>query len=157
MSPQLDFYLHRYVPISAAMGITALEASDKKVVLQAPIANNINDKLTAFGGSLHALATLACWSLIYMNLNIECLDRVQVFISESKADYLSPVTKDFSAECHFPEESEWNTFMKMFKRKGKARITLRSKIFDGDKLCVDFHGTFAAILPKDNAQVESKI
>lgn len=137
------------------MGITTLEASDKKVVLQAPIANNINDKLTAFGGSLHAVATLACWSLIYMNLKIECLDGVQVFISESQVDYLSPVTKDFSAECRFPDESEWNAFMKMFKRKGKARITLHSKIYDGDKLCVDYRGTFAAILPKDNAQPES--
>ena len=64
---QLENYLHKHIPISSAMGIHVDHAATDHIILKAPLSNNINHKMTVFGGSLHSAATLACWSLLHVN------------------------------------------------------------------------------------------
>lgn len=94
----LKTYLQSHIPISEAMGVCVEHASKEKVILTAPFANNINHKKTVFGGSLHAVATLACWSLLHLNL-----EEVQIVITRSEVDYRAPVDGDFKAECVLQE------------------------------------------------------
>lgn len=58
----LQAYLHRQIPLSAAMQVSVVSATLDSVVLSAPLAPNINHKYTAFGGSVSALGILAAWS-----------------------------------------------------------------------------------------------
>ncbi len=140
----LQTYLQAHIPISKAMGVTVHDASSQKVILSAPFSNNINHKKTVFGGSLHAVATLACWSVLHVNL-AGLYEGVQIVISKSEVDYLAPVSSDFQAECLLPVEGEWERFIKIFDKKGKARITLQSKIYKDGRLCVDSSGVFVGI------------
>lgn len=144
MKKQLEEYLYSHIPISHAMGIQVELVSAQKVILSAPFAKNINHKKTVFGGSLHAVATLACWSLLHVNLQ-KTDDHNQIVITHSEVSYHLPVNSDFSVECSIPENSEWLQFLKMLKSKGKARINLGATIHQQGKLCVDYHGTFAAL------------
>lgn len=140
----LENYLREHIPISAAMHIGVDLASPKKIILNAPIAININHKRTVFGGSLHAVATLACWSLLHVNLeNLE--DNFQIVITKSEIFYLAPVVSDFKAECDMPDPADWEQFTKSLQKKGKARLKLSARISQNGQLCVDFAGTFAAI------------
>ena len=141
----LEDYLLKHIPISSAMGVSVDSASPGRVVLKAPFSNNINHKQTVFGGSLHAVATLACWSLLHVNLVNLYGKNVQIVIANSNVDYLAPVASDFKAECLLPNEVEWNKFIKMLEKKGKGRIKLCAKIFQNDQLCVDYSGTFVAL------------
>lgn len=143
----LNEYLWEHIPISNAMGVKVIDVSQTRVVLEAPLANNINHKKTVFGGSLHAVATLSCWSLLHVNLT-ELFGEsvsVQIIIASSEIKYLAPVSKNFTAECEQPKKEAWEYFIKMLNKKGKARLNLQAKIFQDDKLCVDYSGTFAAI------------
>lgn len=141
----LEKYLLQHIPISAAMGVKVVSASPQQVILSAPFANNINHKNTVFGGSLHAVATLACWSLLHVNL-IELKDKnFQIVIASSEISYTAPVTSDFKAECNMPDSSEWEKFQKTLLKKGKARLNLTAKIFQGSKLCVSYSGVFVAL------------
>lgn len=144
MENEIEKYLHEHIPISQAMGIHVEEASLDTVVLKAIFANNINHKKTAFGGSLHAVATLACWSLLHVNLK-DLVDDVQIVITHSDVSYKSPVTTDFKAISLKPEKDIWERFLKMLTAKGKARLDLSATIHQNDQLCVDYHATFAAI------------
>lgn len=141
----LEQYLWENIPISSAMGIRVDTASADRVVLKAPLSNNINHKKTVFGGSLHAVATLACWSLLYVNLEELCGKKAHIVIANSEIAYLAPVVSDFTAECTMPEASEWERFVKILQKRGKARIKLCAKIFHEGQLCVDYSGTFAAL------------
>lgn len=141
---KLEDYLLKHIPISSAMGIEVDKASLSQIVLKAPFSNNINHKKTVFGGSLHAVATLACWSLLHVNL-VHLSDNVQIVISSSEVEYLAPVVSDFKAECHMPDAVEWDRFIKMLKKKGKSRLKLTAKIFQKEQLCVDYSGIFVAI------------
>ncbi len=62
------------------IGIRVDISSLEKVVLEAPFLNNINHKQTVFGGSLHAVTTLACWSLLHINLVALFEDPIQIVI-----------------------------------------------------------------------------
>ena len=131
-------YLYEQIPLSEAMGITIDEASPDRVVMKAPFLPNINHKQTVFGGSLHAVATLACWSLLYLNM------KCQIVITKSEVAFQAPVKGDFTAICQKPDAATWSRFMKTLQR-GRARIALVAQIIDGGRLAVDFRGEFAAI------------
>lgn len=142
---QLESYLHQHIPISKAIGIKALHASTDKVVLTAPLLNNINHKKTIFGGSLHAVATLACWGLVHINLKNKNLKN-QIVITQSETCYHLPVDSDFNVECVLPDRENWERFIKILTAKKRGRIHLSAHIYHKERLCVSYHATFAAIL-----------
>ena len=139
----LEIYMHQNIPLSQALGIHVDSATPQKVVLTAPFSKNINHKKTVFGGSLHAVATLACWSLIYCNL--ENLQTFDIVITSSTVQYLKPITCDFTVICEKPEDTKWNRFISALSQKEKGRIALRATISQDGKLAVEYEGTFAAI------------
>jgi thioesterase domain-containing protein len=138
----VEAYLHEHIPLSYAMGVKVEKATPHEVILWAPLTPNINHKQTAFGGSLHSIATLACWTYLYVNLLKE---NVQIVIRKSDTEYLAPVEGDFKALCQIPSQEEWDTFLKMLHSKKKGRITLHSKIYFNNRLCVDYSGVFVAL------------
>src|SRR5260221_6536132 len=139
MNKQLEAYLYQNIPITKALGIQVEDASLDKVVLFAPFANNINHKKTVFGGSLHAVATMACWTLLYVNLKKLRDLHVEIVITESDVRYLAPIDDDFKAVSVLPEEAEMARFIQMLRLKGKARIRLSAKMYHKEKLAVDYH------------------
>lgn len=139
---EIEKYLYKNIPLSEAMGIQVELASSNKVILSAPFSKNINHKKTVFGGSLHAVATLACWSLLHINLKDE---QVQIVITKSDVAYHAPVDADFRVTCLMPELSAWQRFMKILQAKGKARIKLSASIYHKDRLAVEYQAEFAAI------------
>lgn len=145
MKKQLENYLHEHIPLSKAMGIEVIEAVPEKVILGAPLADNINHKKTVFGGSLHAVATLACWSLLYINLKKMDSAQYQIVIADSQVSYQIPISSDFQVECKMPDQETWQRFAKILLAKGKARIKLSASISHHGQLAVDYHATFAAI------------
>jgi thioesterase domain-containing protein len=113
--------------------------------LEAPFAKNINHKKTVFGGSLHAVATLACWGFLHTHLTAYLRYSVHIVIAKSEIDYLSPVSKDFKTECCLPELVSWEYFLKTLVKKRKARVQLHAQIYQDGILCVNYVGTFVAI------------
>lgn len=142
---EIEKYLHEHIPISGAMGVKVESAGLDGVILSAPFKKNFNHQKTIFGGSLHSLATLACWTYLYLRLKDQGLELV---IQKSEIDYISPVTGDFVAECLPPSDKVFNQFIKSLEKKGKGRIHLSAKIAHNGLLAVIFHGIFVAIKPK---------
>lgn len=145
MSPEdLEKYLYENIPLSKAMGISVVSLSSNKVTLKSLLQPNINHKKTAFGGSLNAVATLACWSLLYVNL-LAKKQKYEIVITQSQIAFSKSVQADFEATSVMCSEKEWNRFMAALERKGKGRITLEAFIGQIDKPSVSFRGTFAAL------------
>ncbi len=140
----LELYLYKHIPLSKAMGLTAISASPHRVCLSAPLEPNINHKSTVFGGSLQAVATLACWSLLHLNLK-DMGHPAEIVITSSTIDYITPVTGRFEAEACLPDDSRWAQFTKTFDRHGRARVRLSAHIRQGADIAVDYSGSFAAL------------
>lgn len=141
---QLQNYLLDNIPISKALGVEVESASTEQIILTAPFSKNVNHKETIFGGSLHAVSALACWSFLYQNL-YTFAQPTEIVISRSEVDYLHAVTTDFKVICSQPTSDKWYKFMHALQRKGKARIQLKAQIFQDEKEAVDFLGWFVVI------------
>ncbi|MEJ2410802.1 MAG: YiiD C-terminal domain-containing protein [Novosphingobium sp.] len=146
MNPQaLGEYLHRQIPLSAAMEVRVLSASAQSVVLSAPLGPNINHKSTVFGGSASALAILAAWSLVHLRLEEEGLPG-EVVIQSNRMGYDRPMPGTFTASSKLVDERAWPAFVKMLARKKRARIEVESVLACGGVEAGHLTGRFVAFL-----------
>jgi thioesterase domain-containing protein len=141
----LEKFLHEKIPLTAAMKVTVAETSPR-LVLEAPLAANINHLGSAFGGSLHALPTLACYAAVWMVLHEAGLDG-HVVVKHSEASYRQPVKTVLRAVCPRPETKIAATFLEDLRRNKKARMNLDAFVEGtGGKPAVEFSGSFVALL-----------
>lgn len=141
---ELTRFLHAHIPLSQAMQITARNYDGQSLVLGAPLAPNVNDKSTAFGGSLYNLAVLCGWSLLRLKLNEAGMEKKNIVIQEANTRYLLPVSGELQAECRLVPEA-WQDFLQPLQQRGRARITLNVIIRQQDKPAVEFTGTYVAL------------
>ncbi|CAN5883063.1 thioesterase domain-containing protein [soil metagenome] len=135
-------FLHEKIPLSLAMGVQVESHAKDGLILTAPLAANHNHLGTAFGGSLSALATLAGYALLWLELG----DReAHIVIHSSTIRYRRPVTGNIRAIGQRPDASTLAAFKTQFAKTGKARITLKVSIEQDGFACVDFEGVYVAL------------
>lgn len=139
----LERILHAEIPLTRVMQVRVLRADRYGLALGAALAPNLNHKQTAFGGSLNSLTTLACWGLIQLLVR-DCGHAVTVVIQESSVQFLRPVLRDFEAVCPLPAEPVIEKFLRVLKRRGRARLALDSTIQADGEIASRFHGKFVA-------------
>jgi len=142
----LTAFLHEKIPLSKAMEVNVAEQNGTELILEAPLAANINHLGTAFGGSLHALPTLACYAMLWTILRDAEIDG-HVVVKHSEAHYRQPVKGRLRAKCSRPSKTIVAQFMSDLRRNKKARMDLES-IVEGEpgKPAVEFQGTFVALV-----------
>lgn len=140
----LQAYLHEHIPLSRAMQVTVMEISGNSVTLAAPLGPNINHRGTVFGGSVSAVAILAAWSLLHMRLSAAGVD-CRLVIQRNSMQYLKPVESEFTARSSMDDMATWEAFLRMLRRKGRARLTVRSVLESGGGKAGEFEGEFVAL------------
>ena len=147
MSTQgLEAFLHDKIPLTRAMGLHVAESNTQRLVLEAPLTANVNHLGTAFGGSLHALPTLACYAALWTLLREAGLDG-HVVVKRSAANYRQPVTGTLRAVCVRPAPAIVAEFIADLRRHKKARMELTAIVEGADgKPAVEFSGSFVAVV-----------
>ncbi|MDZ4286355.1 MAG: YiiD C-terminal domain-containing protein [Prosthecobacter sp.] len=135
-------FLHEQIPLTRAMEVKVESYDGAQLVLAAPLEPNHNHLGTAFGGSLAALATLAGYALLWLELG----DRqAHIVVRESTIRYRRPVRGALRAICPRPDAAAWASFRATFDTLGKAHIRLPVRIEHAQQTCVEFDGEFVAI------------
>lgn len=141
----LQGYLHKQIPLSAAMQVSVRSVTADSVVLEAPLEPNINHKSTVFGGSASALGILAAWSLVHLRLADEGL-RGEIVIQSNRMDYERPMCGTFTASSSLVDPAAWNAFVKTLRRRKRARIEVQSLLHFGGAVAGRLTGRFVAFL-----------
>ena len=123
------------------MGVRVVANDENGFVLEAPVALNSNHLRTGFGGSINAVATLAAYGFLWLEVNDAA---AHVVVAESSIRFLRPVRETIRAICLRPAAEELAAFRSQFDAKGKARIALRVNVIEGDETAAEFDGTFLA-------------
>ena len=134
-------YFHEQIPITRAMGVRVVAHDETGFVIEAPVALNSNHLRTGFGGSINAVATLAAYGFLWVELRDPA---VHVVVAESSIRFLRPVRTMIHAICQRPGPEEWAAFQTRFAEKHKARIVLRVKVVEEGEIAADFEGVFVA-------------
>lgn len=146
MAPaELEHFLRAKIPLTAAMGIRVVQTGPRRLILEAPLAPNINHLGTVFGGALHTLPTLACYAALW-TLLVEAGVDGHVVVKQSHAHYRQPVTGSFRASCDRPPPDVAAKFIDDLRRFKKARMDLASVVDGTDrKPAVEYKGSFVAL------------
>ncbi len=137
---ELRAILAREMPVTQHLGIEVVGRREEGPLLKAPLAANRNHQGTAFGGSLNAIATLACWSAIWLALR-EAEAPGIVVIQDSTIRYLRPVTTDFTAIADL-SALKIEQLMATIRRRGRGRITVTATVSDASGPAVTFTGRY---------------
>ena len=140
----LTRFLRDNIPLTGAMQLQASAYDGERLELTAPLAANINDKGTAFGGSLYNIAVLCGWSLLRLKLNEAGLTQKNIVIHEANTRYLLPVSGELHAACSITSDA-LTELMHALEKKGRARITLTVTIHQQDKPAVEFTGQYVVL------------
>ena len=157
-APQAEVYLQEInhdlqgVPITAKMGFNLVHYDGVTLQLAGPLEPNLNDKMTAFGGSLASAALISGWSWMVLLLRQYQLAEADVVIADAQFQFLSPVRSDFFAEVSrgeggssaLEEDSEIQRFLRCYQRKGRAKLAVQVSVFDAcdQRLAVSMTGVY---------------
>jgi thioesterase domain-containing protein len=152
---KLQQYLHDHIPISAAMGVKVVQASDDGVRISAPLDLNINHRSTVFGGSAAAVGILAGWTLLHVRL-AHGGRGTRIVIQRSTIEYHDPIDGDFEAVAVPPESNEWERFSRLLDRRGRSRIDIRTEMRRNGLVLGECFGTYV-VLPPDTDEDSTAI
>lgn len=117
----------RGMPPVAAMQVEVAGYADGVLRLTAPLARNVNDKGTAFGGSLTSLMTVAGWGRVTLGLDLAG-ESAEVYVADSSIRYLAPLRSDLQAEARLAPDESWETFLATLRQRGRARIQVEAMV-----------------------------
>jgi thioesterase domain-containing protein len=140
---ELEKFIHEQIPISKAMGVKIIKADDESVEIFGPLEPNRNHLGTAFGGSLNALLVLAGYSWIFNSLENQG-HHCHILLKSGHTEYIHPVEEGLTAICLKPSQEVLDEFIRIYERKGLARINLVSEVTSPQGPACIFKGEFVA-------------
>ncbi|MCV6613896.1 MAG: thioesterase domain-containing protein [Cellvibrionaceae bacterium] len=120
------------IPLSQHMGFNFTNFSPgddggRCLRTELPLGPNLNDKHTAFGGSIATLATLSGWSLVTLICR-ELGRPAQVVVYRSSQEYTAPIQADFYSLARL-DQAAWQEFRQQLLTQGRAKAKINVEIF----------------------------
>lgn len=141
---RLTEFVQTHLPTAQALQISVADYDSDSLTLHAPLGPSVNDKQTAFGGSLYVVAVMTGWGMVYLRCREAGIDP-NIVVARGEIDYHAPVDSDIVASSVAVDESEWLRFFADFEARGKAKIELRTQVVRDGKPAVSFKGLYAII------------
>ncbi|GAA6152037.1 YiiD C-terminal domain-containing protein [Pseudoteredinibacter isoporae] len=124
--------IHRDIPLSQHMGFQfrafhCEPSIGAELRTELPLTPNLNDKHTAFGGSIATLATLSGWSLVTLisrHLNLPA----QVVVYHSEQRFSAPIEHDFYSIAKVTAQ-DYQHFVDSLSHGGSAKVQLSVDIY----------------------------
>ena len=142
MIDELQNKLHNEIPLTKYMDIKIQDYNETKLITTAPLSININDKGTAFGGSLSTITIISAWSLCWLISKELGFDSNNIVIIKNETSFRKPVTKDILCHTKKPSIEEIERLKQKLEKKKSASIKIESQIIENGEICVDFVGYY---------------
>ena len=139
---ELQKKLHNEIPLTKLMNINIKEYNEKELITTAPLNINLNDKGTAFGGSLSTMTIISSWSLCWLISKEFGFNSKNIVVIKNENSYKKPVTKDIVCYTQKPSQQEIATLKEKLQTKKSASIKINSIIIENNETCVEFQGYY---------------
>lgn len=146
----LDYVRHKLrsqVPLIEHMGVDVVAWDGRTVVVEAPLAPNLNTHGTAFGGSLYNVAAMTGWSAVHLTL-MDAGHSPSVWVVKGEIEYKTPVRGVLRGTATVSEETRAQ-LVQNYESKGRAKVAIDVVIREGEQDAVLLKAVYAAMV-KDN-------
>lgn len=139
----LQVYLSARIAPARALGLSV--ESDSPVIIGAPLEANLNDKGTAFAGSLFSVAALAGWMHLMRWCSLRSLE-AEVALSGASVQFVAPARGAFRAVAAEPSAAQREKLELMLARRGRGRIEIPIEVLCDAKTVMRLAGVYAVTL-----------
>ncbi|MCX7552773.1 YiiD C-terminal domain-containing protein [Marinicella sp. S1101] len=123
-------FLYQHIPLVAQMKMELLDLTTQELLAAAPLAPNINDKSTVFGGSSAALMTICGWSLIKLQLESHGIEN-DVVIHRAETTWKQAQYDDLIIKAMTIDDVDWYEVAATLKSKNRAKkITIKCQVLN---------------------------
>jgi thioesterase domain-containing protein len=134
--------IHTQIPMTKLMQLELKSIDNTTLITSAPLNINVNDKGTAFGGSLSSIAIISSWCMAYYLSKKLNIGESNIVIVNNETKFLRPVTKDIICTTYIPKEEEIKILKSKLEVKNSGTIKIYAQVIENGKICVDFRGTY---------------
>ena len=138
----LENKLHNEIPLTKFMDLKITKYDEKELITLAPLNKNINDKGTAFGGSLATLTIISGWSICWLISKELEINSENIVVIKNEHSYRKPVTKELICHTKRPTKDEIENLKNKLLLKKSASIKISSQIIEDGEVCVDSTGYY---------------
>jgi len=142
LTKRLKDKLYSQIPLTSHMKIDINKYTSTQLITSMPLDININDKGTAFAGSLATLTTISAWSICWLITQELGFKNTSIVIIKNETNFNAPVTKDVVCYTQKPSNQEILTLKEKLLTKNSGSINIKSAITEENKACVDFNGLY---------------
>lgn len=100
MKDQIQKMIEQSIPIASHMGISILEIDAVHSVLTMDFACNVNDKQTAFAGSIFSVCSLAGWALAMVRAKTLNFQDPWAAVTHIEGDFTRAIRSKITARAH---------------------------------------------------------
>ncbi len=134
LNKRVEEFMHQRIPLSKAMNCKVLECNNNSITLNAPKFANTVEGDHLYGGSFLSLGLLAAWTLLHVSLrrlDYEPLAKLLKAEWKTLPEY-NELGESITAKSQLPSDKEWQQFLRMLSRKARSKLTLETKLLEGD-------------------------
>ena len=141
----LEAFLIKHLPLARAAQVSIDAYDGETLKVSAPLSENINDKGTAFGGSLYNLCVIAGWGMT--QLKAEALGlKGDIVVAKGEINYLRPLRGRLVATAYAPAPEILEKAQHHHTGLGKSVFHIEVSVPDvNGKTCVKFSGKYAVL------------
>lgn len=139
---KLQEKLHTQIPMTKLMGLTINEYNNKELITSAPLDININDKGTAFGGSLNSIVTITGWALCDLITKELGFEKNSTVIYKNTSEFKRPVTGRIFCHATKPSVDTLDKLKSKLEKKGSGSLRIHVRIIEKEHVCVEFEGIY---------------
>jgi thioesterase domain-containing protein len=141
LGKELQWVWQAGIPLAGAMGIQVVECAPNRLLIEAPLAPNINVHGTAFAGSLYGVCALAGWGMLWLQLRQRALTG-SILLAEAQISYVRPVADTIRCACEF-DPALHERQLERLADSGKGVFVLVTQVLGADQAAVRFEGRYA--------------
>jgi thioesterase domain-containing protein len=129
---ELQEYIYSHIPIVKDMEFELGEIVNDNITVIGKFNKHINHRNSVFGGSINSIMTLAGWAKVKIMMD-KISEGAVIVIKSCTTDFIKPVLDDFEAVTESTTDEEYAKFLRIYERKGRARIDIRVNLYEKGK------------------------
>ena len=135
------------IPLLNAMQLSFTDYRDLTLTMEAPLAPNINNKGTAFGGSIASICLMGGWAVSTLAFIEHGVDNTEIVVYKNEMTFERPARGHLTVRAYI-EPADFEACLAKLKEtdSGRVRLDIHVDLFQGEDRCATMKGLYVVWL-----------
>lgn len=135
------------IPLLNAMHLSFVDYGDLALTMEAPLAPNINNKGTAFGGSIASICLFGGWAVSTLAFMDNDIHNTEIVVFKNEMTFERPARGHLDIRASIkPEDFEVCLSRLKAGDPGRLRLDIQVELFHDDDRCATMQGLYVVWL-----------